>query len=66
LISKEELQDVSLKMKNRKATGTDGINVEPFKYRGECLMKNMLNFLNKCWRKCKTPEEWKKAKAVII
>jgi hypothetical protein len=60
LIFKEQLQNVYLKMKIRKATGIDGINAELVKYGGECLMERMLNILNKCWRKCKTLEEWRK------
>jgi hypothetical protein len=59
LILKQELQNVYLKMKNSKATWTDGINVELCKYKEECLMERMLNCLNKCWRKCKL---WKNGK----
>jgi len=44
-------------MKNRKATGPDGLNSEFFKYGGPVLSNRFLELLNKRWKERSIPEE---------
>jgi len=49
-------------MKNRKATGPDGLNSELFKYGGPFLSNRFLELINKCWKERSIPEEWGQAR----
>jgi hypothetical protein len=53
-------------MKNRKATGPDGINAELFKYGGEHLNNTLLNFINKCWQFARIPRTWYEARVILL
>jgi hypothetical protein len=55
-------------MKNRKATGPDGINTELFKYGGEHLNNTLLNFINtrKYWRFARIPRTWYEAHVISL
>jgi hypothetical protein len=58
LITVEELQNSLEKIKNKKATGPNGINAKLFKYGGEHLNNTVLNFINKCWQCARIPRTW--------
>ena len=62
-IELSELKEVLKIAKNRKAAGTDNINVELLKYGGGTLLqKRQLNLFNMCWQNCEIPTDWKTAK----
>ena len=49
-------------MKNRKASGPDGLNSELFKYWGPVLSNRLLELINKRWKERSIPEEWGQAR----
>ena len=57
----EEVIEALRTSKNRKATGKDGINTELYKYASREMFERILDFMNRCWKNKKTPEEWKTA-----
>jgi hypothetical protein len=61
----EELRNSLEKIKNRKATGPNGINAELFKY-GEYLNNTLLNFINKCWQVARIPRTWYEAHVISL
>lgn len=62
----EELQGVLRKAKNRKATGSDGVNTELLKYGGTLLHLRLLHLYNECWQRNKIPKEWKVALVISL
>lgn len=58
-IELEELEIALRNTKNRKATGSDKLNSELFKYASKNFKIRFLEFLNKCWIQRQIPEEWK-------
>ena len=49
-------------MKNRKTSGTDGLNSELFKYGGLSLSNRLLELINKSWKERSIQEEWRQAR----
>jgi hypothetical protein len=49
-ITLEEVTKAIKSMKNRKAPGLNGINVELVKYSGSLFHLKLLHFLNMCWK----------------
>lgn len=65
-LTMEELQETLKTTKNRKACGTDKINMELWKYAPESLHKKLLQLLNKCWKNKIIPEDWNVASVISI
>ena len=57
-ISLQELDDVLNTMKNRKAPGIDGVNVELIKHSGIICRLRILHLINNCWKRCQIPDNW--------
>jgi hypothetical protein len=66
LVTINELEKVLKKSKGRKAPGPDGISTELIKYGGTLLKLRFLHLLNLCWKLCKIPKEWTKAKVISL
>lgn len=60
-ITQEELQNALQTGKNKKAPGTDKINLELLKYASNKTQIKILNFINVCWHSGHVPEEWNTA-----
>lgn len=65
-LTMDEFEEALQKSKNRKAPGLDGINLELIKYSGTTLKQRLLHLLNLCWKNCKIPDEWTKAKVISL
>jgi hypothetical protein len=52
--------------KNRKATGSDGINMELIKYADPLLHLRLLHIINQCWLTYRVPESWKIAEVISL
>jgi hypothetical protein len=62
----EELDNVLKKLKNNKAPGEDGLNLDLFKYAGKVFDRRFLKFLNTVWYEGTIPESWQKATVIPI
>lgn len=65
-ITIDELKSALKTCRNRKAPGSDEINMELIKYAPERFLHRFLNFLNICWKCGHIPEEWQTAIVVPI
>jgi hypothetical protein len=65
-ISDGELKQSLKSLKNRKASGPDGLNSELFKYGGPVLSNRLLKLISKCWREKSIPEEWGQARGKLL
>lgn len=65
-IEREELEEALSKMRNRKASGSDGIKAEMLKCATEEFKIRLLHFFNLCWNRRKIPTEWKLAVVLPI
>lgn len=66
LFTLEDLADVSLRMKNKKAPGPDGIAPEIVKQVVNACPDYILKVLNKTFREVNFPDRWKKARVVLL
>lgn len=65
-LTTDELMEALQKVKNRKATGLDGINTELLKYGGPLLHLRRLHLYNGCWQESKILMEWQIAQAMSL
>ena len=65
-ITMEELETAMEKLKNRRAPGTDGLNMELFKYGSQKLKRRLIQLFNDIWSLGYIPNDWKIAKIINI
>ena len=67
-ILKRDLLKVCSKLKNNKATGSDGIPAELWKLllRSDAALQVLLSYLNLVWRDKQIPSSWQKASVVCL
>ena len=65
-VSFKEVEAAVSQMKNKKATGTDGVPGEVLKYGGVELLKWLHRLLGKVWDSERVPQDWKDAIVVSI
>ncbi|KAJ4434064.1 hypothetical protein ANN_16383 [Periplaneta americana] len=65
-ITKMELENALTTLRNRKAPGIDGLNVELFKYGSTKLKNRLIQLLNDIWSMGRIPEDWKVSKIINI
>ena len=63
--SLEEMNKAIRALANNKATGADGIPNEAWKLLGEARQE-LLDFMNRCWREERFPEDWRLSEVVAI
>lgn len=64
--SKEEILETIDKMKNGKAPGVDGIEMELIKHGGEVLRERICDIIRKVWEEERMPEEWSEGEVVVV
>jgi hypothetical protein len=60
------MHEILKTFKNRKAPGSDKLNMELSKYRSTTAKLRFLNILNICWTTYQIPDDWKKAMTIPI
>jgi hypothetical protein len=65
-ITFEEMNEILKIFKNRKAPGSDELNMELLKCASITNKLRFLNILNICWATCQIPDDWRKAIIIPI
>ena len=65
-LTMDEMTEALKTIKNRKATGINGVNAEMWKYGGTMLHLRLLHLFNMCWKTGQVPKAWNEAKVISL